>query len=121
MDLPKVNFANTLDSSDGLASRKYKSEHKALFAYLIDSLTEESPHLKSCQIKAMAVEKFLGAAGIDVICIDTFYRSDYGTGIFNKQTRKKIGFIKTNAPVVNALHDLYFDGVFNNLNVEDCV
>lgn len=121
MDLPKINFVNTLDSSDGIASRKSSSEHKVLFANLIDSLREENPHLKSCQIKAMAIEKFLGAAGIDVICIDTFYGSEYGTGIFNKQTRKKIGFIKTNALVVNALHDLYMEGVFNNLNAEEYV
>lgn len=121
MDLPKINFVNTFDSSNGIGNCKSSFKHKAVFAYIMERLTEENQHLKSCQIKAMAIEKFLGAAGIDVICFDTFDGSEYGTGIFNKQTRKKIGFIKTNALAVNALYDLYMEGVFNNLNAEECV
>lgn len=112
MELPKINFIDYAEDQDMQGQRKSTSEHKVLFAKLIDVLTEENPHLKSCQVKAMAIEKFLSAADMNVICIETYEGTDYGTALYNKQTREKIGFIRTNALVVNALQDLYMQGVF---------
>ncbi len=119
MDLPKITFVDYSENQEGHGVRKSSSEHKELFAELNDSLTGQYPHLKSCQIKAMAIEKFLLAAGVDVICIDTVHGKEYGTGIFHKVTNEKIAFIKNNSLVVNILHDLYFQGVFNDCRVAE--
>lgn len=119
MILPNITFVDYSENQEGHGLRKSSSDHKALFTKLIDALTEQHPHLKSWQIKAMAIEQFLLAAGIDVICIDTVNGKDYGTGIFHKETNEKIAFIKTNSMVVNILHDLYFKGVFDSSKVAE--
>lgn len=113
MQVPKIIF---VERSKDNTQRKSSAEHKAIFNQLILDLTEAYPHLKSTQVKAMAVEKFLHGAGIvDVSCLESYENGSYGVGIFNKDTKEKIAFIKTNSFVVNVLNDLYNDGVFDSV------
>lgn len=98
----------------GLGLKDSNPAHKVFFDRLIHDLTLKHPQLKSCQVKALALEQFLLAEGIDVLCIDSYDGKEYGVGIFTKDTKEKIGFIRTNAVVVNSLYAMYSKGIFKN-------
>lgn len=112
MKNPKIIFTDYSEYEGGLGLSESTTAHKVLFDKLIHGLTVKYPQLKSCQVKALAIEQFLLAEGIEVLCIDSHDGKEYGTSIFTKDTKEKIGFIKTNASVVNSLYDMYSKGIF---------
>ena len=114
MYIPLIDFN---DTDAGLAKRKAKvsSANKAIFTKLILDISSENPFMKAGQVKAKAIQIFLGAASIDINCVETMVNGEYGYGVYEKINNERIVFIPKNKRIINFLYDSYIEGVFNEV------
>lgn len=109
----EVIFSDEYRWANRNRKNEIKQPHKDLLAYMIRMVEEKQPRLSNQQAKAKGVQEFLRAAGLQVLCIDSFNKGLTGLSILDEETKKELAFIKTNSVLINSIYDLYFDGVFS--------
>lgn len=114
MYIPLIDF-NDADSGPAKRKAKVSSANKAIFTKLVLDISSENPFMKAGQVKAKAIQIFLGAASIDINCVETMVNGEYGYGVYEKINNEQIVFIPKNKRIINFLYDSYIEGVFDEV------
>lgn len=109
----QVVFPNEYRWANRNRRNEIKQPHKDLLIYMIRMAEEKEPILSKQQAKAKGVQEFLRAAGLRILCVDSFNEDGSGLSILDEESRKELAFIKTNSVLINSIYDLYFEGGFS--------
>ena len=111
----KVVFDPRYPDAHRLEKCKLREKNQEILETLTRMVATEKPFFKERQIKALAVKRFLHAAGFDILCVEAVKEGINGISLYSQESQEYLGFIQNNCVLICRIYDMYFEGVFDSV------